>query len=216
MDLRKKIKYIRKGKSNDTPIEDVSDLIIGGQDICLGDVNTITDEDLAESDDLLCSIIQDSDIGKQLELKDSPDYVIEESDVDSIEDYMKDFVEKHKSVSKPVAISKVQSFRQSRRHLEFRIKELDAENKRLRGEIDGLEAVLNIDYKGLRRDVDKYRKKFVDECKRLRKDNERLALENLEQRAKLERMDELKAELESANAVIMSLNAYLGVNSHEV
>ena len=214
--LRKKLKRTRKGKLDDTSIEDVSDLIIGGQDICLGDVNTITDEDLAESDDLLCSVIPDSDMDKQPELKDSPDYVIEESDVDSIEDYMKDFVEKHKSGSKPVAISKVQSFRQSRRHLEFRIKELDAENKRLRGEIDGLETVLNIDYKGLRRDVDKYRKKFVDECKRLRKDNERLALENLEQRVKLERMDELKAELESANAVIMSLNAYLGVNSHEV
>lgn len=214
--LRKKLKCARKGKPDDTPIEDVSNLIIGWQDICLGDVNTITDEDLAESDDLLCSVIQDSDIGKQTELKDSPDYVIEESDVDSIEDYMEDFVEKHKSGSKPVAISKVQSFRQNRRHLEFRIKELDAENKRLRSEIDGLEAVLNIDYKGLRRDVDKYRKKFVDECKRLRKDNERLALENLEQRVKLERMAELKAELESANAVIMSLNAYLGVNSYEV
>lgn len=214
--LRKKLKRTRNGRSDDTPIEDVSDLIIGGQDICLGDVNTITDEDLAESDDLLCSVIPDSDIGKQPESKDSPDYVIEESDVDSIEDYMEDFVEKHKSGSKPVAISKVQSFRQNRRHLEFRIKELDAENKRLRSEIDGLETVLNIDYKGLRRDVDKYRKKFVDECKRLRKDNERLALENLEQRVKLERMAELKAELESANAVIMSLNAYLGVNSHEV
>lgn len=214
--LRKKLKRTRNGRSDDTPIEDVSNLIIGWQDICLGDVNTITDEDLAESDDLLCSVIPDSDIGKQLESKDSPDYVIEESDVDSVEDYMEDFVEKHKSGSKPVAISKVQYFRQNRRHLEFRIKELDAENKRLRSEIDGLETVLNIDYKGLRRDVDKYRKKFVDECKRLRKDNERLALENLEQRVKLERMAELKAELESANAVIMSLNAYLGVNSHEV
>lgn len=214
--LRKKLKYTRKGKPDDTPIEDVSNLIIGWQDICLGDVNTITDEDLAESDDLLCSVIPDSDIGKQPESNDSPDYVIEESDVDSIEDYMEDFVEKHKSGSKPVAISKVQSFRQNRRHLEFRIKELDAENKRLRSEIDGFETVLNRDYEGLRRDVDKYRKKFVDECKRLRKDNERLALENLEQRVKLEHMAELKAELESANAVIMSLNAYLGVNSHEV
>lgn len=214
--LRKKLKCARKGKPDDTPIEDVSNLIIGWQDICLGDVNTITDEDLAESDDLLCSVIPDSDIGKQPESNDSPDYVIEESDVDSIEDYMEDFVEKHKSGSKPVAISKVQSFRQNRRHLEFRIKELDAENKRLRSEIDGFETVLNRDYEGLRRDVDKYRKKFVDECKRLRKDNERLALENLEQRVKLEHMAELKAELESANAVIMSLNAYLGVNSHEV
>lgn len=220
--LRKKLKRVRKGRPDDTPIEDVSDLIIDGQDEDddFDDVKsimvTITDEDLAESDDLLCSDIPDSNLDKEPELKDSPDYIIEESDVDSVEDYMDDFVGKNESGGKPVGVYALPSFKQSRRHLELRVKELSDENKRLRDEVDGLESVLNRDYRGLRRDVDKYRKKFVDECKRLRKDNERLSLENLEQKAKLERMSELEAELESANAVIMSLNAYLGVNSHEV
>ena len=105
---------------------------------------------------------------------------------------------------------------ESSEHSTEYIAKLEQENIRLNEYVKELEDVLTKDYACLERDVKSYKKKFMNECKRLRADNERLSLENLQQKAKLNNMDKIKEELESANAVIMSLSTYLEVDNHEV